>query len=114
MSGRRLGRLLQPWKKDDSSRSLRASRAGQLISANEPVGKEAETLKKRAKKISLRKSKDLAVVLSESLVMLRDSADACPPLKSVTGGLVHIVRVIEVSADKQYDAPVLKRTLYCM
>ena len=39
------------------------------------------------------------VLLKKSLAMLHDSSDACPPLKSTTGGLMHIIKVLEVRAD---------------
>lgn len=98
MSGQRLGRMLRPWKKADL-RPATLGKESPVVALPGLESKKAEAWKKRRKKMVLQTSRDVAVILNESLVMLRDSADACPPLKSVTGGLVRIVQTIEVSVD---------------
>lgn len=78
MTGHRLGLTLRPWRKAvdvDSSPDELAS-----------VGR-----KKRKKMLN-----GLVVVLKETLFALRDSSDACPPLKSTVGALAHIVNNLEV------------------
>ena len=85
MKGHRLGCLLRPWRK-----------AGSGADSSSP-DETASVGRKKRKKSDLF---DVGVVLlKESLAMLHDSSDACPPLKGTTGGLMHIVKVLEVRAD---------------
>lgn len=87
MSGRRLGCMLRLRRRADGADSSPGETAS--------VGR-----KKRKKDIW----NEAVSGFKEGLSMLHDSADACPPLKSVTGGLAHIVKVLEVRALLMYSA----------
>ncbi|KAH8111523.1 hypothetical protein DFH11DRAFT_612661 [Phellopilus nigrolimitatus] len=72
----------------------RSSNAGSSPDEQSSVGR-----KKRKKVLNA-----IPIVLTESIKLLRESSDFCPPLKSAVGGVAHIISLVETMKGNKDDA----------
>lgn len=81
------------------------------VGTNSSLDEESALVRKKKRKKKGRPT-EVSDVLRTALTALDASADACPPLKSVTGALVHIVDILEVRDSGHLRAKLMSDRLY--